>query len=109
MRWIFLFLTICIYAPGSTQNATYKSIVPRITHTLGIEDGLPTTCFEQVKVDDAGRMWLVTCADAQINRQINLIQFASKHLNYKVHLAPLFSSVLTVAEDKKFVVYKCIK
>jgi len=39
----------------------------------------------------------------------NLQLVASKHLNYKVHLAPLFSTVLIVAEDKKFVVYKCIK
>jgi 16S rRNA G1207 methylase RsmC len=34
---------------------------------------------------------------------------ANKHLNYKVHLEPLFTSVKLLAEDKKFVVYKCIK
>jgi len=31
------------------------------------------------------------------------------HLNYKVHLQRLFSSVQVVAEGKKFVVYKCVK
>ena len=39
----------------------------------------------------------------------NLQVVASQHLNYKVHLERLFSSVLIVAEDKKFVIYKCVK
>lgn len=34
---------------------------------------------------------------------------ANKHLNYKVHLEPIFRSVQVIAEDKKFIVYKCIK
>lgn len=34
---------------------------------------------------------------------------ASKHLNYKVHLEKIFPKVHVVAEDKKFVVYKCDK
>lgn len=34
---------------------------------------------------------------------------ASHHLNYKTHLAPLFSAVEIVAEDKKFVIYSCKK
>jgi 16S rRNA G1207 methylase RsmC len=34
---------------------------------------------------------------------------SSKHLNYKVHLEPLFSAVQIIAENEKFVVYKCIK
>lgn len=39
----------------------------------------------------------------------NLQIVANRHLNYKVHLEPLFSSVEVIAEDKKFIVYKCIK
>lgn len=39
----------------------------------------------------------------------NLQIVANKHLNYKVHLEPLFSSVQVIAEDNKFIVYKCIK
>ncbi len=39
----------------------------------------------------------------------NLQIVASKHLNYKIHLEALFSSVQITAEDKKFNVYKCIK
>jgi len=39
----------------------------------------------------------------------NLQIVANKHLNYKVHLEPIFSSVQVLDEDKKFVVYKCIK
>ena len=39
----------------------------------------------------------------------NLQLVANKHLNYKVHLEPLFSSVQIIAEEKKFIVYKCIK
>ncbi|OJJ20110.1 hypothetical protein BKI52_16695 [marine bacterium AO1-C] len=31
------------------------------------------------------------------------------HLNYKVHLQRIFPSVEVVAENKKFVVYKCVK
>jgi len=31
------------------------------------------------------------------------------HLNYKTHLQRIFPSVQVVAEDKKFVVYKCVK
>jgi 16S rRNA G1207 methylase RsmC len=34
---------------------------------------------------------------------------ANKHLNYKVHLEPIFRSVHVIAEDNKFIVYKCIK
>ena len=34
---------------------------------------------------------------------------ANKHLNYKTHLAPMFASVEIVAEDAKFVVYRCVK
>ncbi len=34
---------------------------------------------------------------------------ANKHLNYKVHLERLFSSVQHIAENRKFVVYKCVK
>jgi len=33
----------------------------------------------------------------------------SQHLNYKTHLEPLFADVHILAEDKKFVVYKCMK
>ena len=39
----------------------------------------------------------------------NLQLVANKHLNYKVHLEPLFSSVQSIAENKKFIIYKCIK
>jgi 23S rRNA (guanine1835-N2)-methyltransferase len=34
---------------------------------------------------------------------------ASQHLNYKTHLVKIFKEVEIVAEDKKFVVYNCIK
>ena len=39
----------------------------------------------------------------------NLQLVANTHLNYKVHLDRLFSAVEVVGEDKKFVVYKCVK
>lgn len=39
----------------------------------------------------------------------SLQMVASQHLNYKTHLEPLFSDVQVLAEDKKFVVYKCTK
>ncbi len=39
----------------------------------------------------------------------NLQIIANRHLNYKVHLEPLFSSVIIIAENNKFIVYKCIK
>lgn len=34
---------------------------------------------------------------------------ANKHLNYKVHLERIFSSVQIVAQNKKFIIYQCIK
>lgn len=34
---------------------------------------------------------------------------ANKHLNYKTHLAPMFATVEVLAEDDKFVVYRCVK
>ncbi len=34
---------------------------------------------------------------------------ANKHLNYKVHLDPLFAQVKILAQDEKFVVYACVK
>ena len=39
----------------------------------------------------------------------NLQIVANKHLNYKVHLDPLFSSVQILAENHKFIVYSCVK
>lgn len=39
----------------------------------------------------------------------NLQLVANKHLNYKVHLEALFTAVQIVAEDRKFIIYKCIK
>lgn len=39
----------------------------------------------------------------------NLQIVASKHLNYLVHLNRIFTSVEIIAEDKKFIVYKCTK
>lgn len=39
----------------------------------------------------------------------NLQLVANKHLNYKVSLEVLFSAVQIVAENKKFIIYKCIK
>lgn len=34
---------------------------------------------------------------------------ASKHLNFKTHLEPLFSSTIIVAENSKFVIYESVK
>ncbi|MFT7161021.1 MAG: 23S rRNA (guanine1835-N2)-methyltransferase [Bacteroidia bacterium] len=34
---------------------------------------------------------------------------ASQHLNYLIHLERLFPSVQVIAEDKKFIIYKCTK
>lgn len=34
---------------------------------------------------------------------------ANRHLNYKVHLIQYFKSVISVAQNSKFVVYKCMK
>lgn len=34
---------------------------------------------------------------------------ANKHLNYKVHLQALFSMVKVISEDKKYIVYQCVK
>ncbi|MBF0431386.1 MAG: methyltransferase [Fibrobacteria bacterium] len=39
----------------------------------------------------------------------NLQVVASKHLNYKEHLKRIFSSVEVLAQDKKFIIYKCTK
>ena len=39
----------------------------------------------------------------------NLQLVANKHLNYKTHLEPLFSTVAVVAENEKFIIYKCMK
>ncbi|MGL1885799.1 MAG: methyltransferase [Reichenbachiella sp.] len=39
----------------------------------------------------------------------NLQIVANDHLNYKVHLAPLFSSIEIVAKNEKFIIYKCVK
>jgi 16S rRNA G1207 methylase RsmC len=39
----------------------------------------------------------------------NLQLVANRHLNYKAHLKTVFSSVQVIAEEKKFIVYKCIK
>jgi 23S rRNA (guanine1835-N2)-methyltransferase len=39
----------------------------------------------------------------------NLQVVSSQHLNYKIHLERLFPSVQVIAEDKKFVIYKCTK
>lgn len=38
-----------------------------------------------------------------------LLIVANKHLNYKVHLEPIFYAVETLAEDEKFVIYKCVR
>lgn len=45
------------------------------------------------------------CLKAGGNIQI----VASKHLNYKTHLNPLFSIVEILSENEKFIIYKCIK
>ncbi len=34
---------------------------------------------------------------------------ANKHLNYKTHLSKIFDSVTTIKENKKFVIYECVK
>ncbi|MBU1101548.1 MAG: methyltransferase [Bacteroidetes bacterium] len=34
---------------------------------------------------------------------------ASRHLNYRTHLENIFSKVLTVAENDKFIIYECTK
>jgi len=34
---------------------------------------------------------------------------SNKHLNYKSHLSHLFSNVEILAEDKKYIIYRCIK
>ena len=34
---------------------------------------------------------------------------ANKHLNYLTHLSPIFSKVDVIAENEKFIVYKCMK
>lgn len=39
----------------------------------------------------------------------NLQVVGNKHLNYKVHLEPIFTSVKVIAEDKKFIIYNCLK
>lgn len=39
----------------------------------------------------------------------NLQVVASKHLNYETHLKPIFSSVKVVAENEKFIIYKCLR
>lgn len=39
----------------------------------------------------------------------NLQIVASKHLNYMTHLKPVFSTVEILAQNDKFVIYKCVK
>ncbi|MEH0154407.1 methyltransferase [Limibacter armeniacum] len=62
-------------------------------HENNIEVSL--TLFEEVaqRLKKGGRFELV----------------ANRHLNYKVHLEKLFGRVETVAENEKFVIYRCTK
>lgn len=39
----------------------------------------------------------------------NLQVVASKHLNYLTHLKPIFTNVEVVAENDKFIIYKCVR
>jgi len=39
----------------------------------------------------------------------SLQMVANKHLNYKSHLGKIFSSVITLEESEKFIIYKCVK
>jgi len=39
----------------------------------------------------------------------NLQIVASRHLNYMTHLMPLFQEVKIIAENDKFIIYKCMK
>lgn len=39
----------------------------------------------------------------------NLQVVANKHLNYKTHLKPIFALLEVVAEDDKFIIYRCTK
>lgn len=41
--------------------------------------------------------------------QGNLQVVANKHLNYLTHLKPIFSTVEVLAQNEKFIVYKCVK
>ena len=44
-----------------------------------------------------------------LNKGGHLQVVANKHLNYMVHLKPLFATVNVIAEDKKYIVYQCVK
>ncbi|MEO0733887.1 MAG: methyltransferase [Bacteroidota bacterium] len=46
-------------------------------------------------------------AAASLSPAGHLVVVANRHLNYATHLRRLFPTVLTVAESRKFVVYRC--
>lgn len=79
------------------EDATFDLIVTNPPFHFEYETNIQITfelfkgCFRCLK--DGGKLQLV----------------ANKHLNYKVFLEVLFSAVQIVAENKKFIIYKCIK
>ncbi|SEP98674.1 class I SAM-dependent methyltransferase [Neolewinella agarilytica] len=46
-------------------------------------------------------------AKEKLKPQGNFVVVANRHLNYATHLRKLFGEVLSVAENKKFVIYRC--
>jgi hypothetical protein len=71
--WVF---SVCYITINAQDPPTaFPALTPNLIRSLEITDGLPTSCFEQMFMDEAGKMWLVACADAQSIRGLHLIQF----------------------------------
>jgi 16S rRNA G1207 methylase RsmC len=79
------------------ENDTFDLVVsnPPFHFEHQINMSIPLGLFEQVErcLKNTGRFILVS----------------NKHLNYKVHLEKIFSSVITKKEQGKFVIYECYK
>ncbi len=72
----YIFFAIGTWTLYGQQAVHFENhLVPKVSRSLKIDDALPTDCFEQMFIDQDGRMWLSPCFDAQGRRGLHLIQF----------------------------------
>ncbi len=81
------------FAPSQTFDVIVTNPPFHFEHEINIQ--VPLTLFRECH----------RCLKTEGSLQI----VANKHLNYLTHLKTNFTSVEAIAEDKKFVVYKCVK
>lgn len=94
---IIVVLTLLGYLRVGCQPADFPELTWRSVEVLSIDNGLPTTCFDQVFIDSSGRMWLIPCKDSQQNRQLNLIQYDG-HVGRVIDLDMPIGTSVVVAE-----------